>query len=209
MTKLSKIAGAGGTAATGYTIYDIINNPDALMGLLEAIKAVPFKEGGPARQPYGLGSFVKKFTRPIKKVLKSPLAKAALLGGLGYLAPKAFGTTWGGDLGWGKKLAGMFGPEKLLGNLIYAGKGADRKLSLGKMGMAGLGLAAIGTPLWQKLAKTGPYEEIEEETEDWDIQPASMANLLAKSKDYYQNYNPSLSDLSFMPGKEYVNPTFL
>ena len=51
MTKLSKIAGAAGTGATGYTIYDIINNPDALMGLLEAIKAVPFKEGGPARQP--------------------------------------------------------------------------------------------------------------------------------------------------------------
>ena len=115
---------------------------------------------------------------------------------------------WGGDLGWGKKLAGMFGKEKLLGNLIYAGKGADRKLSLGKMGMGGLGLLAVGTPLWQKLTKTGPYQEVEEETEDWDIQPASMANLLAKSKDYYQNYNPSLSDLSFMPGKEYVNPTF-
>ena len=74
--------------------------------------------------------------------------------------------------------------------------------------MGGLGLLAVGTPLWQKLTKTGPYQEVEEETEDWDIQPASMANLLAKSKDYYQNYNPSLSDLSFMPGKEYVNPTF-
>ena len=33
------------------------------------------------RQPYGFGSFVKKFTRPIKKIVKSPLGKAALLGG--------------------------------------------------------------------------------------------------------------------------------
>jgi hypothetical protein len=32
------------------------------------------------RQLYGLGSFVKKITRPIKKVLKSPIGKAAALG---------------------------------------------------------------------------------------------------------------------------------
>ena len=36
------------------------------------------------RQKYGFGSFVKKFTRPLKKVLKSPLGKAALLGGATY-----------------------------------------------------------------------------------------------------------------------------
>ena len=37
------------------------------------------------RQMYGLGSFVKKITRPIKKVLKSPLGKAALIGGAEYI----------------------------------------------------------------------------------------------------------------------------
>ena len=41
----------------------------------------------PHRQRYGFGSFIKKITRPVKKVakkvLKSPLGKAALLGGLG------------------------------------------------------------------------------------------------------------------------------
>jgi len=31
------------------------------------------------RQKYGFGSFVKKITRPIKKVFKSPLGKAALI----------------------------------------------------------------------------------------------------------------------------------
>ena len=35
------------------------------------------------RQMYGLGSLVKKATRGIKKIVKSPIGKAALLGGLG------------------------------------------------------------------------------------------------------------------------------
>ena len=39
------------------------------------------------RQPYGFGSFVskafKKVGRGVKKVLKRPIGKAAILGGLG------------------------------------------------------------------------------------------------------------------------------
>ena len=35
------------------------------------------------RQMYGLGSLVKKATRGIKKIVMSPIGKAALLGGLG------------------------------------------------------------------------------------------------------------------------------
>ena len=50
------------------------------------------------RQPYGFGSFVskafKKVTKPFKKVLKSPIGKMALLGGLGMYGAHA----------------GMFGP---------------------------------------------------------------------------------------------------
>ena len=52
------------------------------------------------RQLYGLGSFVKKITKPIKKIAKSPVGKAALLAGGAYMAPKFFGTTWGGTGGW-------------------------------------------------------------------------------------------------------------
>ena len=36
------------------------------------------------RQGYFLGKLVKKVTKPLKKVFKSPLGKAALIGGLGY-----------------------------------------------------------------------------------------------------------------------------
>ena len=36
------------------------------------------------RQLYGLGSLVKKITKPIKKIVKSPIGKAALTGLLRY-----------------------------------------------------------------------------------------------------------------------------
>ena len=35
------------------------------------------------RQNYGLGKLVKKALRGVKKIIKSPLGKAALIGGLG------------------------------------------------------------------------------------------------------------------------------
>ena len=36
------------------------------------------------RQLYGLGSLVKKITKPIKKIIKSPIGKAALAGAAIY-----------------------------------------------------------------------------------------------------------------------------
>jgi hypothetical protein len=42
-----------------------------------------FEDGGEVRQEYGLGSIVKKATRAVKKVAKSPLGKAALIAGFG------------------------------------------------------------------------------------------------------------------------------
>ena len=38
------------------------------------------------RQGYFLGKLVKKITKPIKKIIKSPIGKAALLAGGAYLA---------------------------------------------------------------------------------------------------------------------------
>jgi hypothetical protein len=143
----------------------------------------------PHRQRYGFGSFIKKITRPVKKiakkVIKSPLGKAALIGGLGYLAPKAFGTQWGGAGGWGSKLGGLFKENRLLGNLLHTGKGADRKLSLGKMGLGAL--LAAGTT----LPFLGDEEEEIIET-PWEETPSSIANITAMAR----NRDPSLSFLS-------------
>ena len=71
-------------------------------------------EGGVARQAYGLGSLVRKITKPIKKILKSNVGKAALLYGLGtYLGgTKAFSGS-GTSSAWQR-----FKDPKLLKNLI-------------------------------------------------------------------------------------------
>ena len=70
-------------------------------------------EGGVARQAYGLGSLVRKITKPIKKILKSDVGKAALLYSLGtYLGgTKAFSGS-GTSSAWQR-----FKDPKLLKNL--------------------------------------------------------------------------------------------
>jgi len=150
------------------------------------------------RQEYGFGSFVKKLTRPIKKIAKSPIGKAALIGGslYGLGGLKSLGGsgmfTGGQGLSRFKNLAGMFGKNKLLGNLIYSGKGADRKLSLGKMALAGLGTVGVASPF------LGGGDEEEEVVESaFDVTPSSIASIreMARLRD------PSLA---FMPNENYV-----
>jgi hypothetical protein len=155
-----------------------------------------YVKGGVAslRQPYFLGKVVKAVGKGAKKVFKSPIGKAALLGGLGWAANA-------GKLGMGSGWLSKIAPAA--GNLWSKYRG----LSGGKQALLGLGALAVGTPFYQKLMKTGPYQEFEEE-EDWDIQPASIANIMGQAKDYYRNYDPYVSSLNYMPAKEFVNPTF-
>jgi hypothetical protein len=73
-----------------------------------------------ARQMYGLGKLVKKVTRAVKKVVKSPIGKAALLyaGGAGL---GALGT----GTGFAGFKAGLMSPTTLFGNLKTTfGKGS-------------------------------------------------------------------------------------
>ena len=73
-----------------------------------------------ARQMYGLGKLVKKVTRTVKKIAKSPIGKAALLGVAGFGIP---GTSFGGLLGRAsfggaaQGLFGTFGPTSALQKL--------------------------------------------------------------------------------------------
>jgi hypothetical protein len=107
-------------------------------------------EGGVARQAYGLGSLVRKITKPIKKILKSDLGKAALAAGAVY--------GLGGGKFFGKTLPGLspthrsgFDFKNILPNLF--GYGYDQKSGRyeGLLGKAGLtkgygekGLTGIG-----------------------------------------------------------------
>ena len=85
-------SGYGGVrdVATGKALTDFLQ--EAPKDFLESL--APYggprrsnADGGEVRQEYGLGSIVKKATRAVKKVAKSPLGKAAILGGLTFGIP--------------------------------------------------------------------------------------------------------------------------
>ena len=80
--------------------------------------------GPDGRRAYGLGSFFKKITKPIKKLVKSPIGKAAVGYGLGTLlgGTKMFGGT--GNLGFFDRLKN----PALLKNLITPRGWSDKNL---------------------------------------------------------------------------------
>ena len=157
------------------------------------------------RQLYGLGSLVKKAIRGVKKIVKSPIGKAALIGGIG-----AFGL---GSLGGGTGFLGRFSPtamraglsrmggwfakDRMLGNLVRT----DGKLSLGKMGLLGLGTGAIAAPFLMK------GDEEEEEEESWTNVPSSIADIRNQAKNYYTTGSAG-SNLNFMPQKQFVDANY-
>jgi hypothetical protein len=131
------------------------------------------------RQLYGLGSLVKSVTKAVKKVVKSPVGKAAILG---------FG---------GAGLMGM-GPLSGLAGLLPA-KGAGKFLFSPVQGSGGGGL--FGKILGSKKAVTGLIGgasllsglfagKTEEEVEQLKRDPAALRNYL---KLYYSNLNPNAS----------------
>jgi len=182
-----------------------MQNPQQLQGI------------GSLRQPYGLGGFLKKAFRKIKKVAKSPLGKAAIIGGLGMI-PFGGVSTWGRLGGMmkgfgGTKLGGMLsgGGSKLGGMLSGGGKGLGGwwgGLSPGKKIFTGLAGTAIAAPFLQKALKWGPYGGEEEEEEDWSVTPGSILNLRNQAKDYYKAATPDYTGSPFMPQKQFVMPNF-
>jgi len=151
------------------------------------------------RQGYGLGKLVRKITRPIKKILKSPLGMAAIGTGInmfGIPGTGGFGKGFitGSDKGL---LARLKSGEGFLGKVgdAFRKKGeAGNPFSMGRLGLGALGLAAVTAPYLQK-----PIEE--EEEESFSITPSSIADIrtMARFRD------PSLA---FMPQARYVQPNF-
>jgi len=154
------------------------------------------------RQRYGFGSFIKKITRPVKKIAKkvwkSPLGKAALIGGglysLGGL--QSLGGSGMFKAGQGlqrfRNLGSMFKSGNLLGQLVRNKAG---KLSLGKMALMGLGTAGAVMPF------LGGDDDEEVVEEGWENTPASIAAITQMAKDRH----PSLN---FMPQSPYVQSGF-
>jgi hypothetical protein len=138
------------------------------------------------RQQYGLGSLVKSITKGVKKIVKSPLGKAAILGGLGMIPFGATGTSLFGRMG-----AGLFGTGLPLGSPKMGG-GVSKGL-LGKIGLSGsAGKAALGIGAASTLAGilASDADMTEEEAEQLKQDPVALKNYLTL---YYSNLNPRAS----------------
>jgi hypothetical protein len=152
------------------------------------------------RQNYGLGSFVKKAVRGVKKVVKSPLGKMALLGGAGWAANA--GMFGAGMQGWaGKGLAGLKSGKGFLGGVgNMFGKEGDLKngLSMGRVGLGALGAASLA-PL---LMGGGGDDDVE------DVVQLDPNAAVQSAKNYYSGLGNAGAGLNFMPQKKYVNQNF-
>jgi len=153
------------------------------------------------RQGYFLGKLVKKITKPIKKIVKSPLGKLALLGlgayGLGgakFLGGKGI-FAGGQGLARFRNLASPFlsgGKLSTIGDIFRVGGEAGKDFSALRLLGGGLGAAAIAAPFFMG----GDEEEVEEETPFTET-PSSIANIVEQAR----NRDPSLR---FLPEPQFV-----
>ena len=160
------------------------------------------------RQLYGLGSIVKKAVRGVKKIVKSPIGKVALLGGLGALGGSFMAGGTGTGLmrfnpknlmalarGAGSAL-GTGGKFSSLGDLFRVGGKSGAGFSVPRMLMGGLGATAIAAPFLM-----GGDDE-EEEIED----VIDVGGIRQSARDYYMGTGGK--NLAFMPQKKYVMENF-
>jgi len=156
------------------------------------------------RQGYFLGKLVKKITKPIKKIAKSPLGKAALLAGGAYLA----GGFMPGGAGLRGGLANFRNFGGGIGKLFAKDTGLLRGLvrdkagnfSLGRAALSGLGAASIAAPFFM-----GGEEEEDTGTPFGMPQP-DIEDIRSQAKAYYSD--PTNSALYFMPPKSAVQKSF-
>jgi len=162
------------------------------------------------RQLYGLGSLVRKITRPIKKavkgvkkIAKSPIGKLAILGGLG-----AYGLGALGSGGFNPLAKGFFSKANLgtgLSTFFSTQNPLLFKDGAFNLGRAGITASALGAAL--PFLAPGLLAPKEEEMEEIDITrtPDSIAALNQRARDFY-NYGDE--NLLFMPQKQYVMRNF-
>ena len=113
------------------------------------------------RQLYGLGSFVKKITRPLKKVFKSPIGTAAMLGLGAYGLGGGFGA---GGFKFGNIGSSLFGGRTLPPSMGFKSKGLLGGLK-GMFGKGAIGKGAMALGLGGGLASMLAKAPEEEETE--------------------------------------------
>jgi len=165
------------------------------------------------RQGYFLGKLVKKAGRAVKKVVKSPLGKAALLaagayglGGAKFLGGKGIFAS-GQGLGRFANLKNLFMPSYkdfagkersgLLKSLVFD---KDNKFSPGRAALSGLGAVGILSPFFM-----GGDEEEDTGTSYTMPQP-DVEEIRGQAREYYRD--PRNAALYFMPPKASVQRSF-
>jgi len=165
------------------------------------------------RQGYFLGKIVRKAKRAVKKVVKSPVGKAALLGGLAYglggakfLGGKGMFTSGQGLSRFSNLMnlirpaaTNVSGKDGILSSLFYDPEG---KFSLGRTALTGLGATALAAPF---LMGGDDEEEIDEGT-PFDMAQPMVENIRSQARQYYGD--PTNSALYFMPPKSAVRSSF-
>ena len=154
------------------------------------------------RQQYGLGSLVKKAVRGVKKIVKSPIGKMALMGGLGMYGMGAGPFSGMKGAGFLKGIMGKQLGSKSLGG--WANKLLNPWQSGKFSGKHAFGLAAAGATALPFLMGKDDEEEVVEEA--WTSVPSSIADIRSQAVDHYRN--PGASTLAFMPGKQFVQPNY-
>jgi hypothetical protein len=153
------------------------------------------------RQGYFLGKIVKKAKRAVKKVVKSPIGKAAIIGGLGMYAGGLGPFAGLRGAGFAKPLLGSFasqlGPQATSGSgllgLLGRGKSAFMNLPLGKKLLLGGGALATALPFFmggdddEEVVEEAPFSET----------PSSIADIVQQAR----NQDPSLR---FLPEPKFV-----
>jgi hypothetical protein len=165
------------------------------------------------RQGFFLGDLVKKAKKVVKKVVKSPLGKAALIGGLGAYGLGALGSksfalrnafnlaNMRAGLGTIGSVFGSQGKLSTLGDLFRVGGAEGAKFSVPRIlgGLAGAG--AIAAPFLM-----GGDEEEEDPGVPFGDPIASVEAIRDRARQYYTD--PTNSALYFMPPKSAVQSRF-
>jgi len=175
------------------------------------------------RQGYFLGKIVRKAKKAVKKVVKSPLGKAAIIGALGFGIP---GTQIGGLFGRAsfggaaKGLLGRYGIGSTLSTRLpslFARGNVQRNpglfrglmdkfagLSTGQKLLLGGGAAATLAPFFMG----GDEEEIDPGIDVTGVQPM-VADIRNQAREFYKNpASRASSGLFFMPQQQFVQPSF-
>ena len=162
------------------------------------------------RQLYGLGSLVRKITRPIKKavrgvkkVVNSPLGRTALLA-----AASAYGLGALGSGGFNPLAKGFFSKANLaegLGTFFSTKNPLLFKGDKFNLGRAGLTASALGAALPFLAPNLLAPQQQEMEEVDITQTPESIALLNQRARDFY-NYGDE--NLLFMPAQQYVSRNF-